>query len=131
MLSLGIFCVFHFYIIFKNYTTYEFITKVINKKVDNYPQNIGSNNNNDEPIISKSIYDIGAMANFQQVFGTNLLCWFLPIQPCSIKNPPRNSSSTSESKFNEEKYNSGLSFKVQLMESGGDYIAIQKDQKDY
>ena len=78
-LSLGIFCGFHLYITLRNYTTYEYITKVIRK----------NNNSNIDPMTkvdetSVSMFDVGAYENFKQVFGSNLLCWFLPINRSNI-----------------------------------------------
>jgi len=72
MISLGIFFSFHLFITVKNYTTYEYITKVL-KKNDNNPVETADES-------QMSMFNIGMYENFTQVFGSNPLYWFLPIK---------------------------------------------------
>jgi len=78
MLSLFIFLVFHLWITMKNYSTYEYITKVIR-----------TYNNSDDTVNEEKLnsrYNIDTWANFTQVFGTNIFLWFIPISSHSNKN---------------------------------------------
>ena len=71
MISLFIFICFHLIIIFGNYTTYEYITKVVR----------GRHNKNEEvkPEQTFSRYSLAAFENFKQVFGEYMDLWFFPI----------------------------------------------------
>ncbi len=71
MISIMIFICFHFWIIFQNYTTYEYIIKVVRNRTSN------SNDITNETNLSR--YNIGHFENFKQVFGSYMLLWFLPI----------------------------------------------------
>jgi palmitoyltransferase len=64
MLSLSIFNIFHFSIVIKNYTTFEFVTNVVRP---------GENPS------KKSTYDISLWENFTQVYGKNILLWLIPV----------------------------------------------------
>jgi len=66
-----IFICFHFWIIFQNYTTYEYIIKVVRNRTNN------SNDIINETNLSR--YNIGYFENFKQVFGSYMILWFLPI----------------------------------------------------
>jgi hypothetical protein len=67
---------FHLLIIASNYTTYEYITKVVRAKKQNKHSEF------DESLSEQcgSRYDQGMVRNFLQVFGSNCLFWFLPIK---------------------------------------------------
>ena len=64
MISLGIFNIFHFSIVIKNYTTFEFVTNIVRPGLD--PN-------------TKSMYDISFWCNIIEVYGNNPLFWLLPI----------------------------------------------------
>ena len=69
-----LFLCFHLMMVAHNYTTYEYMTKVVrtlnSKKSSNEKIDIS------ETYISR--YDIGLVNNFRQVFGDNLIMWFIP-----------------------------------------------------
>lgn len=71
MISLVIFICFHFWIIYQNYTTYEYIIKVVRNRINNKHDQTNE--------VNHSRYNIGGLANFKQVFGNCILLWFLPI----------------------------------------------------
>ena len=79
MVSLFIFCSFHLFITLKNYTTYEYITKVIrkNKNNENNDSTFDIRNIVDESQVS--MFDIGLFLNFKQVFGKNFYLWCISI----------------------------------------------------
>ena len=69
-----LFLCFHLMMVAHKYTTYEYMTKVVrtlnSKKSSNEKIDIS------ETYISR--YDIGLVNNFRQVFGDNLIMWFIP-----------------------------------------------------
>jgi hypothetical protein len=65
MLGLSMFNLFHFWITVKNYTTFEFAS-VFTKGRNQDPNKM-------------SRYDIGYWENFKQVYGSNPLLWFIPV----------------------------------------------------
>lgn len=77
MMSLFIFCTFHLFISLKNYTTYEYITKVIRNESNN--DSLKNVDGVDESQVS--MFDIGCINNFLQVMGPNPLKWCLPMSP--------------------------------------------------
>ncbi len=77
MLSLVIFCSFHLFITLKNYTTYEYITKVIRQKKSDSNSLKELSEIVDESEVS--MFDVGVYENFKQVYGGNLFYWFLPL----------------------------------------------------
>lgn len=95
MIALIIFNIFHFWIIIKNFTSHEFITKVVKKKHvrrDGYLDGDGDIESRENlkfphtPIeqsnqISK--YDISLWYNFKQVYGWNPIFWLLPVSSAS------------------------------------------------
>lgn len=78
MIALAIFNLFHFWITIKNFTSHEFISKVVRKK--------GSNMDIEAQTRYKdfniSMYDISLWENFKQINGCNPICWFLPVRCC-------------------------------------------------
>jgi hypothetical protein len=74
IMFLVLFLGFHVLIISKNYTTYEYITKVVRN--NKYGKEKRNGENGEEETVSR--YDIGFIHNFLQVLGSNLLFWFIP-----------------------------------------------------
>jgi len=98
MIALFIFNIFHFWITVKNFTTHEFVTQVVRKKGKNffgggtpYTPLPASENLYHLPSVSMdrmnqiSQFDISPWENWKQVYGSNPLLWFLPIN-CHIDN---------------------------------------------
>ena len=76
--STFIFLCFHLMIISKNYTTYEYITKVIRRSKEYTDKEI----NLKEREVSR--YDNGFIHNFVQIMGDNPLLWLIPINLSGI-----------------------------------------------
>ena len=76
IIFLILFLCFHVTIISKNYTTYEYITKVV--RSHKYPKEKINEESLEEESVSR--YDIGFINNFIQVLGSNLLFWFIPFE---------------------------------------------------
>lgn len=71
MIFLFFFLFFHLMIIFGNYTTYEYITKVIRNRYNDKQEVLAE--------ITESRYSLGAYENFKQVFGDYIFLWLIPI----------------------------------------------------
>jgi hypothetical protein len=87
MLSLGLFNIFHFSIVIKNYSTFEFVTNIVRP---------GENPN------KKSRYDISLWENFTQVYGTNILLWLIPVNNKSISKHTNGINFKQDAKFEYE-----------------------------
>ncbi len=79
MIGLFIFNIFHFWITIKNFTSHEFINKVVKNKGGKNPDCDLENQTHDN-LQETSMYDLSPWQNFKQVHGGNPLCWLLPIR---------------------------------------------------
>jgi hypothetical protein len=95
MIALFIFNIFHLWITLKNFTSHEFINKVVKKKTGKNGE-CDIENHTPNQMQETSMYDIGLWQNFKQVHGANPLCWLSPIR-CNQDNTL---------------WNNGINFKV-------------------
>ena len=98
ILSSFMFLCFNLMIIAKNYTTYEYITKVVRTRNSKQSSDLEI----DQSEVQISRYDTGVIYNFSQVFGDNLFLWFIPL----------NFSSKFHIILGKSVWNNGLNFKV-------------------
>lgn len=82
---LTLFLIFHFWLALRNLTTYEFVTEILRHQ---------------KGLNSENMFYLSKYENFKQVFGNNILTWFLPFNTICYSN-----------------FNNGLNFQINRKEN--------------